>query len=327
MEFLNQKKHGGYIALMSVIIISLMLLALVAVLSTSGYFSRFNVLAAEYKRISLGLAESCVNVALLEIAKDPTYAGNETIPVGVNECNIKSITYNPASGYDANNQKVATIKTWAQYPLINGAFSNLEVSATVQDPSFSPPSKLTVRSFVYGGDKLPGDFAPYKVSGTTVSLDTPTIFPAGDYYVTQTNDSDYTTTYSADCSSTGYVNIGFNENKTCVIVNTYKLKTANLTVVADVLNPYGGSTKSPSEFKLYIDGIEKQSGQSMDLSTEAGQNNHEVAAGSDPDYTAGNWSLPCAPNGDITLNPGDPPRPAELFIQKMRRLLLLVPIP
>ena len=226
------------------------------------------------------------------------------------------ITYNPASGYDANNQKVATIKTWAQYPLINGAFSNLEVSATVQDPSFSPPSKLTVRSFAYGGDKLPSDFAPYKVSGTTVSLDTPTIFPAGDYYVTQTNDSDYTTTYSADCNSSGYVNIGFNENKTCVIVNTYKSKTANLTVIADVVNPYGGSTKSPSDFKLYIDGVELKSGQSKDLSTESGLNNHKVSAGSDPDYTAGDWSLPCEPDGDITLNPGNPPQTCKVVYTK-----------
>ena len=317
----TKSSNGGYIALMSVIIISLILLAFTAVLSMSGYFSRFNVLAGEYKRVSLGLAESCVNVALLKIAQGPTYQGNETVPVGANNCNIKQVSYHcdqpcDLNGYNINtHQKIANIATWAQYPLINGAFSNLEISATVQDPNFSPPSKLTIRSFVYGGTKLPGDFAPYKVGSTTVVLDTATIFPSGNYLVTQINDSDYNTAFSADCDSTGYVNIGFNENKTCVIVNIYKSKTANLTVIADIVNPYG-TPKPASDFKLYIDGIELKSGQSKDLSTESGLNDHKVAAGSDPDYTAGDWSLPCAPNGDITLYPGDSPKACKVIYTK-----------
>ena len=106
MKFFQQKNESGYIALMSVIIISLILLAFTAVLSMSGYFSRFNALAGEYKRVSLGLAESCVNVALLKIAQNPNYTGDETVPVGTNNCNIKLVSYNPASGYDTNHQKI-----------------------------------------------------------------------------------------------------------------------------------------------------------------------------------------------------------------------------
>lgn len=316
MRFIYQKKEKGYVALMSVIVISLILLGLTTILSMSGYFSRFNVLNGEYKRVSLGLAESCANVALLKIAQNPNYTGGETISVGTNNCTIKSVTYDPPMGYDVNNQKIANISTWAQFPLTNSTFSNMEISAVVQDPRFSPPSMLTLRGYVYGGTKLPSDFAPYRVSGTVVDLDTPKIFPTGSYIVTQNNDSNYNTTYSADCDPFGNVDIGFNDNKTCVVVNTFRSTTANLTVIAEVVNNYGGPTKSPNDFTLYIDGIELRSGQSRDLSTEPGLNNHKATAGSDPDYTPGDWSLPCAPNGDIILNSGDPPQTCKVTYYK-----------
>ena len=128
MEFLNQKNIGGNIALMSVIIILLMLLALVAVLSTSGYFSRFNVLAAEYKKISLGglAGTPAIMLRFWKPPKTRTWTETKQLPVGVNECNIKSITYNPASGNEAKKKKVATIKTWAQYPLIKAVSAILK---------------------------------------------------------------------------------------------------------------------------------------------------------------------------------------------------------
>ncbi len=289
---------------MSVIIISLVLLGSTAVLSMDNYFSRSNVLDTEYKRISFGLAESCANVALLKIAQDPNYSGNEVIPVGSNNCTIGQIVYNPASGYDSNNQKVGTIVTSAQFPTTNGAFSNMTVSATRRDPEATPPSYLTVRSYVFGGTKLQNDFAPYKVDGNQINLDTPTIFPAGGHVVTQNNQADYNTTYSADCDASGNVNIGFNDNKTCVIINTYITQVVNLTVIADVVNNYAPPTEPPSHFNLRIDGNLFHSGQSTDLLA----GNHNVSADGDPDYTAGPWGGDCDAAGNITLNAGDSPK-------------------
>jgi len=129
--------NRGYIALISTLIISLILIGLTFTLSASGFFTRFNVLDREYKRISLGLAESCANVALLEIAKDPNYDPNtpgakKNIPVGTgtNFCTINSVSYD-------SDHKIATIDTQASY---NGAFSKMQITSTVTpgQPYISP---------------------------------------------------------------------------------------------------------------------------------------------------------------------------------------------
>ena len=131
----------GYIALMAAIVISLILLALTFTVSISGYFSRFNALASENKRVSLGLAESCVNTALLKLAKnynydlttDPAYdAGSGTVPVtvGGESCAIRAVT----SG--GGNPKPVTIKTQAQF---RDSWSNMQVVTMVRNPTVSPP--------------------------------------------------------------------------------------------------------------------------------------------------------------------------------------------
>lgn len=78
---------SGFVALMSVVIISAILLTLVFTLGLSSFFNRFDALDAENKRISLGLAEACVNVAMLKIAQDFDYgtsipASGECVSVG-----------------------------------------------------------------------------------------------------------------------------------------------------------------------------------------------------------------------------------------------------
>jgi hypothetical protein len=158
MKFLSAKKQDGYVALISVIIISLTLLGLTSVLSMSNYFSRFNVLDKEYKRVSLGLAESCANVALLKIAQDPSYAVATTVLVGSQSCIIESID-NPTN-YDSNNKKTVIINTQGQY---QQTFSNIIVSSIVQDPDNAPPPKAALTVVVrtansYGGTAQPSDF-------------------------------------------------------------------------------------------------------------------------------------------------------------------------
>ena len=68
----------GYIALISAIIISVVLLGLATAIGQSTFFSRFNALNREYKRISLGLAESCVHAALSKISKTTTTLSKAT---------------------------------------------------------------------------------------------------------------------------------------------------------------------------------------------------------------------------------------------------------
>ena len=70
----TSQTNRGFIALISAIIISAVLLAAVSTIGASAFYARFDSLNAEYKRVSLGLSESCVSEALLKIAQNYAYA-------------------------------------------------------------------------------------------------------------------------------------------------------------------------------------------------------------------------------------------------------------
>jgi hypothetical protein len=115
---------GGYIALISVIIISLLLITVTAALSCSNYFSRLNILENEFKIKSGNLAVACVNYAKTKLAGDPlNYAGNElSVPVGADICSILSVSPTGATW-------PKTIKTRGIYPggQTNQSYTNLTV--------------------------------------------------------------------------------------------------------------------------------------------------------------------------------------------------------
>ncbi len=114
----------GYIALVSAIIISLLLMAVAFALSFSSYFSRFNITDSSTKEISLSLAESCVDKALLSLAQNSSYGGNETITVdGTKNCSILPVETN-------GSQK--TVKTSAVF---QQATANIKVIVNL--PAFT----------------------------------------------------------------------------------------------------------------------------------------------------------------------------------------------
>ncbi len=97
----------GYIAITSAIIISLLLMAITFALSFSSFFGRHNVFDSQTKEISYALAEACAEKALLNLAQNSSYAGNETITVkSPDTCDILTIE-------TAGSQK--TIKTRATF--------------------------------------------------------------------------------------------------------------------------------------------------------------------------------------------------------------------
>jgi hypothetical protein len=86
------KKNTGFIALMSAIIISAILLLITINLSKNSFSGRLNILDSEYKERSVALAEACVDTALLKLANNSAYTGNQTITVsGGDTCIIKNI--------------------------------------------------------------------------------------------------------------------------------------------------------------------------------------------------------------------------------------------
>lgn len=113
----------GFIALISVIIIAAILTVIAFSLGTAGFFLRFNILDNESKKISLALAEGCVQKAMLDLANG-SLSVPQTVSVGSNSCKI----------CDKSGAGPITIKTRALY---NNAFSNLAAVLAQSGTSFT----------------------------------------------------------------------------------------------------------------------------------------------------------------------------------------------
>jgi hypothetical protein len=96
----NRKSEQGFVALVSAVVVSALLIIIAASLGYTGFFTRFNILDGEYKEISRGLAESCAELARVEIANNINYdaTGGRQYPVGEN-AEICTIFPGPSSGY------------------------------------------------------------------------------------------------------------------------------------------------------------------------------------------------------------------------------------
>ena len=125
MKTINNQ--SGFIALISVIIISLLLVTITVALSLVGFFGRFNILDNENKEISSGLAESCLDTVLLRLTQNPSYTpdpsmpGDQIISVGNRVCKISWI--NPSG-----TTWPKTIQVIASHSY---SFTNLEANANV----------------------------------------------------------------------------------------------------------------------------------------------------------------------------------------------------
>lgn len=86
-----RQNSGGFIALVSAIIISATLIAIVLSLNLSSFFTRFNILDSENKRRSEFLAEICLDTARMNLEEDKTYVGNEKIMEGGDSCRVCSV--------------------------------------------------------------------------------------------------------------------------------------------------------------------------------------------------------------------------------------------
>src|SRR3989344_1241599 len=130
------KTNKGFLALTSTLIITAVLMMAISATSTSSFFARFDAMGNEFKRVSLGLSESCLNAALLKLTQnfcyDPTDDSDYEeiyntgdygvrIDVGPDSCYISEVEYD-TNDCDAE-KRIVTMKTVAQYPDNNGAWS------------------------------------------------------------------------------------------------------------------------------------------------------------------------------------------------------------
>ncbi len=120
MKMKIKKQNKGFIALITSIIISAVLLLVATNLSLTGFYARSNILDFELKEISFNLAEACVDTAILKIINNSSYhPTNEIVGIENESCIIESITGN-------------VIKTKADY---RNYITNLEVEINLTDMS------------------------------------------------------------------------------------------------------------------------------------------------------------------------------------------------
>lgn len=119
----NKQKNSGFIALMSSIIISAMLILIVMNMSLTGFYTRTNILDSENKERSSALADACLDIALLGFVQNSSYSGNVNTIVGENTCFIGPVT-------TSGPQKIFKIKA-----IIANYYTNLKI--TVNSTNFS----------------------------------------------------------------------------------------------------------------------------------------------------------------------------------------------
>ena len=92
----KNKNEKGFIALITAIVLSVILITITISLNQIGFLTRGETADAEYKDRSSALADGCADSALLKLANDLTYAGNDpSISIGSDTCSIGSVGLDP----------------------------------------------------------------------------------------------------------------------------------------------------------------------------------------------------------------------------------------
>lgn len=138
MKRTNNNNEQGFVALITSIVLSCILITAAVTLNMSGFFTRSALLDSEYKERSSALSEACADTARLRIAADPTYQVASTTPqqltIGTDTCWIHSVELNtPVSGQD-------TIKTQGKF---NEATTNLRIVVEASDLSVQSWDEIT----------------------------------------------------------------------------------------------------------------------------------------------------------------------------------------
>ena len=82
----QKNKKNGFVALISAVIISVLLLIITVGVSMTGIMGRFNVLDAESKERSISLAEACADTAILNFSQ--AFSPPSTVTAGSDTCSI-----------------------------------------------------------------------------------------------------------------------------------------------------------------------------------------------------------------------------------------------
>jgi hypothetical protein len=132
---MRKNPQHGFIALISILILSAVLLATTLSLAQFGIANRFFILNLEQKAVSKKVAEACVQIARIKVYNDPTYTVSTPVSVAIagGTCNIYTVTVSGSnSSIKATSQNGDTISnlcvivnnttgdftTWKELPTI-----------------------------------------------------------------------------------------------------------------------------------------------------------------------------------------------------------------
>lgn len=137
-----------------------------------------------------------------------------------------------------------------------------------------------------------------KINGNNVAWNTNIPLTAGTYTASETGLTGYTASnWSGDCQPDGKITLALDQTAECTITNDDIAPTLKLIKI--VQNTHGG-TATASSFQAKID----NNNVSWNIAVTLNAGNHTATESSLPGYTASSWSGDCAPNGTITLTPG-----------------------
>lgn len=113
-------KNGGYIALMTTVVIALVLLVFVSEQAFVGSMVRSAVLSSEAKEEGRAAAEGCSELARFMLLKDPLYGGNANYKIGEKTCRVLPLLFDTPEG-------VTTVRVQS---VVRGSYTNLEARYT-----------------------------------------------------------------------------------------------------------------------------------------------------------------------------------------------------
>lgn len=122
----NKSSKKGFIALVSVILLSFVFITFAVSIGVSGFLGRSNQLETEYKEQSIASAEACVEKAIADLVAENPTTGTITFGSGAFSCTVVSITADTPSAGET------TVKAQGVH---NDSYTNLVVvvDSTTQD--------------------------------------------------------------------------------------------------------------------------------------------------------------------------------------------------
>ena len=114
----------GFIALISTIIISAVLLLVIASAGLISIYSRYNIFDSELKQRSDAAADACADEGLYQLAQDPSYTGGTLSLNSLDQCRIGKVS-SPGGNFQFEVQATSS----------NTAVTNLQIVANSGDLS------------------------------------------------------------------------------------------------------------------------------------------------------------------------------------------------